>query len=267
MFAMVIYACVTREQFYPIILLLVTSKVSYLLIGNMVLAVTLLIGQVAIKLFFGKLRDVEMELIIERSKYSITETCLALTIFRNDLSPPIFAFFLLLLFVKIFHWLSRSRLDYLEQVAHVSLSTHTLLFIMLLLLIGVDSLICYNAILFSHSKGKTVVVLFAFEFGVLLITAFNNLIRYLVNIVDGRYESGLQYKGLYFMILDLVCEGLKFCTYAGFFCLVFVYYGLPIHIIRSDHSALSTILSVSLTTLLLGMCGVRSRHFIKNSSL
>jgi E3 ubiquitin-protein ligase synoviolin len=240
MFSMVIYACITREQFYPIILLLVTSKVSFLLISNMIFALTLLIGQITIKLFFGTLRDVEIEQIIERAKYSITETCLALTIFRNDLSPPIFAFFLLLLFLKVFHWLSRSRLDYLEQVARVSISTHTLLFVMLLLLIAVDSLICYNAILYSHSKGKTVVVLFAFEFGVLLITAFNNLIRYVVNIVDGRYENGLHYKGLYFMILDLICEGLKFCTYAGFFCLVFVYYGLPIHIIRSGISLLSS---------------------------
>jgi E3 ubiquitin-protein ligase synoviolin len=119
MFSMVIYACVTREQFYPIILLLVNSKVSFLLISNMIFAFTLLFGQILIKLFFGSLRDVEYELIMERAKYSITETCLALTIFRNDLSPSVFAFFLLLLFLKIFHWLSRSRLVFFEQVYRV----------------------------------------------------------------------------------------------------------------------------------------------------
>jgi E3 ubiquitin-protein ligase synoviolin len=236
MFSMVIYACVTREQFYPIILLLVNSKVSFLLISNMIFAFTLLFGQILIKLFFGSLRDVEYELIMERAKYSITETCLALTIFRNDLSPSVFAFFLLLLFLKIFHWLSRSRLDYLEQVARVSLSTHTVLFILLLLLIAIDFTICYQCILFTHSKGKTVIVLFAFEFGILVLTGLNNLVRYLINMIDGLYENGLNYKGLYFMVLDLICDGLKFCTYAGFFCLVFVYYGLPIHIIRSDPS-------------------------------
>jgi E3 ubiquitin-protein ligase synoviolin len=232
MFSMVVYACVTREQFYPIILLLVSSKVSFLLISNMVFALALLLAQIMIKVFFGSLRDVEYELIMERAKYSITETCLALTIFRNDLSPSVFAFFLSLLFLKVFHWLSRSRVDYLEQVARVSLSAHTGLFLMLTMLIIIDSTICYKCILFAHAKGKTVIVLFAFEFGILVLTALNNFVRYLVNLVDGLYENGLHYKGLYFMILDLICDGLKFCTYAGFFCLVFVYYGLPIHIIR-----------------------------------
>lgn len=154
MFLMILYACITREQFYPIILLLVTSKISFILLLNMLFAFTLLFGQIIIKLFYGQLRDVEYELIIERSKYSITETCLALTIFRNDLSPIIFCFFLLLLFLKIFHWLSRSRLDYLEQVARVSITTHTMLLIMLVLLIIIDSIICYNCVIYSLSKGK-----------------------------------------------------------------------------------------------------------------
>lgn len=230
---MVVYACITREQFYPIILLLVTSKVSFLLIANMIFACTLLFGQIMIKLFFGTLRDVEYELILERAKYSITETCLALTIFRNDLTPNVFLFFLFLLFLKVFHWLSRSRLDYLEQIARISFTTHLSLFLILLLLILLDSFVCYHCMLYSYQKGKTVIVLFAFEFGILILIGLNNLVRYLINLVDGRYENGLHFKGLYFMILDLICDGLKFCTYAGFFCLVFVYYGLPIHIIRS----------------------------------
>jgi len=232
MLSMVMYACYTREQFYPILLLLTSSKVSLVLLSNMAFAVALFLGQVAIKLVFGALRDVELEVIHERSKYSITETCLALTIFRSELSPTVLAFFMLLLFVKIFHWLSRCRLDYLEQVARASVLTHTSLLFVLFALIGLDSFVCYHCVMYSFSVGKTVIVLFAFEFGVLILTSVNNLVRYAVNVADNRAENGLQYKGLYFMILDLSCDGLRFCTYVVFFCILFVYYGFPLHIVR-----------------------------------
>lgn len=232
MFSMVVYACYSREQFYPIVLLLLTSKISFVLMANMAFALSLLLGQIGIKVFFGQLRDTEWELVYERSKYSITETCLALTIFRSELSPVVFAFFFALLFVKIFHWLSRSRLDYLEQVAQVSAITHTSLLLVLVLLVAVDSAVCYQCVMYSIEKGRTVIVLFAFEFGALILSAINNLVRYIVNVIDNSMENGLNYKGLYFMILDLVCGGLRFCTYSVFFLLVFVYYGLPIHILR-----------------------------------
>lgn len=230
--AMVVYACFTREQFYPIILLLVTSKVSFVLMSNLAFATAVVLGQLGVKLFFGQLRDVELELLLERAKYSITETCLALTIFRQELSPVVFVFFFCLLFVKVFHWISRSRLDYLEQVARVSLSTHTMLFLIFILLIAVDAIVCYQCVLYAISKGKTVIVLFAFEFGVLILNGLNNFIRYLIHVVDNSRANGLHYKGLYYMVLDLVCDGLRFVTYVLFFCLVFVYYGLPIHIVR-----------------------------------
>ena len=232
MFSMVVYACYSREQFYPIVLLLLTSKVSFVLMANMAFALALLIGKVCIKLFFGQLRDIEWELVLERCKYSVTETCLALTIFRSELYPSVFAYFLGLLFIKIFHWLSRSRLDYLEQVAQFSARTHTALLVVLFLLVVVDCIVCYQCVTYSFEKGRTVIVLFAFEFGALILSALNNLIRYVLNAIDNSLENGLSYKGLYFMILDLICGGLKFGTYAAFFCVVFVFYGLPIHIVR-----------------------------------
>ena len=45
----------------------------------------------------------------EKARYAITETCLALTVFRGDLTAVTIALFTQLLFVKAFHWLSRVR--------------------------------------------------------------------------------------------------------------------------------------------------------------
>eukprot|EP01041_Mallomonas_annulata_P004822 gene4822-9617_t len=124
MLSMVIYACYTREQFYTIILFLVSSKVSFLLAGNMIVAFALLFGRVTKSVFFGRLRDIEVELLLDRCKYSITETLLALTIFRHELTPNIILLFGMLLFIKIFHWLANSRLDYLQQLMPIPITTH-----------------------------------------------------------------------------------------------------------------------------------------------
>ena len=45
--AVVTYAYVTREQFYPAVIFLVTSKFSIVILGNMVLVLTLLLGKFA----------------------------------------------------------------------------------------------------------------------------------------------------------------------------------------------------------------------------
>jgi hypothetical protein len=56
-----------------------TYTYTYIRIG---LVLTLLLGRITKTLFFGQLRDVEVELLYENARYAVTETCLALTIFR-----------------------------------------------------------------------------------------------------------------------------------------------------------------------------------------
>jgi CRISPR/Cas system-associated endoribonuclease Cas2 len=50
------------------------------------LAATLLWGRVFKSVFLGPLRDVEVEILYDNARYAITETCLALTIFREELN-------------------------------------------------------------------------------------------------------------------------------------------------------------------------------------
>lgn len=54
--------------------------------------------------------------LIEKAWYAVTETCLAFTIFKDDLSPKFIALFTLLLFLKCFHWLAEDRVDYVCSV-------------------------------------------------------------------------------------------------------------------------------------------------------
>lgn len=50
--------------------------------------------------------------LYERSWFAVTETCLAMTIFRDEFDTRFVAIFTLLLFLKIFHWLAQDRVDY-----------------------------------------------------------------------------------------------------------------------------------------------------------
>lgn len=231
--ATVSYACYTREQFYPVILFLVTSKLSFIVGVNVVVAFGIAYGKILKSLYFGRLRETEVEQLVERCKYSVMETCLALTTFRHELTPFILLLFGFLLFTKVFHWLCRGRIDYLEQVVPVPMLTHIRLQFLLLCLLCVDTFVAYRCVQATILAGnKSVLLLFGFEFVVLLIGSFNYTVRYLLLVSDSFRENGLQYKGLYIMILDILCDGLKFIIYVAFFSLVFVHYGLPIHIVR-----------------------------------
>ena len=100
------YAVYSREQLYQIVLFLVTSKVSFVILGNTAVAAAFLIANIMVAIFLGSLSGSETEMLSDRGKYAITETCLALTIFRNELTPPILVMFFTLLFLKAFHWLA-----------------------------------------------------------------------------------------------------------------------------------------------------------------
>ena len=96
--AVVSYAWATREQFYPTVVYLVTSKLCVLALGNQVIVLTLLAGRSAKAVFLGSLREAEVELLHENARYAVTETCLALTVFREELTTRVFALFTALLF-------------------------------------------------------------------------------------------------------------------------------------------------------------------------
>ena len=51
----------------------------------------------------------------DRARYAITETCLALTIFHEELSVKVFALFTALLFSKVFQWLCECRVEFIQQ--------------------------------------------------------------------------------------------------------------------------------------------------------
>jgi E3 ubiquitin-protein ligase synoviolin len=236
----VYYSYYTYKEFYPIVLFLVSSKVSFIIVGNMIFALSLLLAKVFKVIFFGTLRSAEVELLIEKAKYTIPETCLALTIFRNELTTVVLLLFASVIYVKLFHRLTKFRLEYLEQIMPISIFAQLQVLSLITFLILVDIVGTISAIHYVKANGKSVIMLFAFEFGLLFIYSINLASRFIIQLVDSMYESGLTSKGLYLMITDLICEIVKFLTYFCFFYLIFSQYGLPIHILRDVWGAFNS---------------------------
>lgn len=97
----------------------------------------------ALQVFFGSLRDLEVEMIRERLSSAVMESLLALTIFREEFGSFFIAMFATLVFVKVMHWLVQDRVDYVEITPSVSLLQHLRLvsFMATLLVCGAKALL------------------------------------------------------------------------------------------------------------------------------
>lgn len=83
---------------------------------NMSLFLAAMVGKLIQRIFFGPLRTTEIEHLYERTWYSITETCLAMTIFRNNFDTMSIIVFVILIFLKTFHWLCLDRLEFVMHL-------------------------------------------------------------------------------------------------------------------------------------------------------
>lgn len=139
-----------------------------------------------VRLHFGTLRAIEVEQLTERAWFAITETCLAMTIFREEIGSRFIGMFTLLVTGKIWSWILDGRVEILEQqppanprLFHLRLSAS--LFIGLL----------YNVFLLQYT-GKTVIqqarpnmmFMFLFEFMLLLISLGRTLLRYSLSLAE-----------------------------------------------------------------------------------
>ena len=77
-----------------------------------------------LQVFLGTLRESEVERINDRISQAVMETCLAMTIFRDQFNMEFVAMFVILTFVKVLHWLVQDRVDYIETTPTVSTLHH-----------------------------------------------------------------------------------------------------------------------------------------------
>ena len=102
-------------QFYPSMVSLSSSKTMYLFVANFVISLMVFIYHAVISFFLGKMTHNEEQNIGDTLRYSITETCIALTMFREEVSLKMGLGFLLLLLNKCLHLAAKIRVEGLAQ--------------------------------------------------------------------------------------------------------------------------------------------------------
>lgn len=140
------------------------------------------------RLCFGQLRPVEVEQLYERGWFAVTETCLAMTIFRDELGAFFLVMFTSLVTGKVWGWIGEGRVEVLEQQPPANPRLfHTRLSVSLLFSILYDVWLLRYAVNTVVEKARpTMMVMFLFEFAILTICSFQTAIRYLISLAEAR---------------------------------------------------------------------------------
>lgn len=283
--AVVTSAFYQRANFYSAMVYLSQSNLCLMILVNLVFLVYGSFMYGLQRLCFGTLRPVEVEQLYEKAWFAITETCLAMTVFREEVGAFFIVMFTALITGKVWGWIGEGRVEVFEQQPPANPRLfHARLVVSLL------SSILYNSWLLSYcintviAQAKpTMMVMFLFEFAVLAVGSLHTGLRYVISLVEAsvvkrqtaqrleqrrrevreqraeilrRREAGettedaeplpdeddidemdievpgWDTKGQWILFLDLFADLLKLSVYTAFFCVLLVFYGLPIHIMR-----------------------------------
>ncbi|KAG0154696.1 hypothetical protein PDIDSM_264 [Penicillium digitatum] len=257
-----------RSNFYSACVYLSQSSANLMILTNLCLLITGFVLFWLQRLLYGPLRPIETEQLYERAWFAVTETCLAMTIFRGELGGWFLVMFISLLVGKVWGWIGEGRVEFLEQqppanprLFHARLATS------LVLTVSFDAFMlryCWHTVV---TKARPdMMVMFGFEFAILAVLSTSTLLRYMQERRDeirvARVEAireharagatsppdnlpdendvnemeidvpGWEEKGRWIFYLDLLTDLLKLVIYLSFFGILLTFYGLPIHILR-----------------------------------
>jgi len=228
----VLHALITREQYFSAMLYLSTSKISVVALANVAFALAFTLAKVVKKIFLGTLRDSEVERLQDRTREAVMETCLAMTIFREEFNLRFVSLFASLLFLKAFHGLCKDRAEHMETAPRVRVIDRARILSFMVCLLLVDVAFVKFAIERVVAKGPSVVLLFGFEHVILASKMCVGFAKYFVTLVDRAMDGNWQGKGAFVFYLELCADLVHLCVYVAFFSIIFAYYGLPIHLLR-----------------------------------
>jgi E3 ubiquitin-protein ligase synoviolin len=138
------------------------------------------------RIFYGTLRPVEVEQLSEKAWFAITETCLAMTIFREEIGAWFLVMFTALVTGKVWGWIGDGRVEVLEQQPPANPRLfHARLSVSLVLSLIYDVwLLRYTVHTVIRQARPTMMVMFLFEFAVLATCSWRTGARYILSLVE-----------------------------------------------------------------------------------
>ncbi|CAD6336851.1 unnamed protein product [Miscanthus lutarioriparius] len=227
------YAFSSREQFYPAMVYLSTSKICFVLLLNTGLVAMCVAWQLVKRLFLGSLREAEVERLNEQAWREVVEILFAVTIFRQDFSVSFLAMVAALLLIKALHWLAQKRVEYIETTPSVPLLSHIRIVSFMAFLLIVDCLFLSNSLRSLIQKREaSVAIFFSFEYMILATSTISTFVKYVFYVSDMLMEGQWERKAVYTFYLELISDLVHLSLYMLFFIAIFLNYGVPLHLIR-----------------------------------
>ncbi|KAK4065350.1 hypothetical protein Trihar35433_7470 [Trichoderma harzianum] len=186
--AVVLSAFHQRANFYSAMVYLAQSNFCLLVLVNFTLLLYSSFIYALTQLCFGTLRAIEVEQLTERAWFAITETCLAMTIFREEIGAWFLVMFTALVTGKVWGWIGDGRVEFLEQQPPANPRLfHLRLSISLAASFIYDIWILRYAIYTVIQQARpNMMVMFLFEFAVLATCSWRTGARYLVSLTEQR---------------------------------------------------------------------------------
>ncbi|ETI25899.1 hypothetical protein G647_02676 [Cladophialophora carrionii CBS 160.54] len=182
----VLKALAQRPNFYSAAVYLSQSSANLMILTNLlfVIACSFLLGLQ--KLLYGNLRRIEIEQLYEKAWFAVTETCLAMTVFRGEIGLTFLAMFFSLLTGKVWGWIGEGRVEVLEQQPPRNPRLfHTRLALSLGLSVAFDlTMLEYVVRRVMRMARPDMMVMFGFEFAVLSVTSISTAMRYAIDLVE-----------------------------------------------------------------------------------
>ncbi|SCU79414.1 LANO_0A06172g1_1 [Lachancea nothofagi CBS 11611] len=209
--------------------------INVIILANFVLINTILLWKGLTKLLFGELRLLEYEHILERLSFTIVNSFFVTSTFSDNEFLTVLLFTGALIFVKVFHWVLRDRLEYVFQNTDENTRILKLMCSKFFFNICFLALVDYKAVNFCIRKSmrnssgilssSPIYLMFGIEFAILLVDVCEVALRSLINIVElrafqnaysrnGDDSPGLEGKFLYEKIVEFSSRFAKLCLHA-----------------------------------------------------
>lgn len=186
--------------------------------------------------------------MLEKSKITLIKSLFTLMIFSNEylLIPGVLLLFLI--FVQVFHWILKDRLEHIYQSAtNAKQYVYTRNTFILLSFLYLDFNLVYSCYEYSFQSHPDVYFAFGFEFALLFIDMLHQLGKLILNTWELRFleanpdEEDLEVKTGYMKILNIVHTSLELAVRAFLLVTFFSPYRFPLYLI---HDVLAGLISL-----------------------
>ncbi|KAG9885631.1 hypothetical protein KCV02_g19073, partial [Aureobasidium melanogenum] len=177
-----------RPNFYSATVYLSQSNACVLILTNLALVTACSFIYGLQRLFYGPLRPIEIEHLSEKAWYAVLDTLLAMPSLRDEVGGWMLAVFVLLLAGKVWSWIGEGRVDILEQqppqnprLFHARLASS-----LLVSTAFSAAMLRYCIATVKDDPRPGMMVIFTFEFAILLIFSLFTLLRYVLALTEAR---------------------------------------------------------------------------------